>query len=418
YNGRTTLYPVRGAMSDRSFDQPILFSDDSLPDSSRVDRVPVPAAVPYGSGLPQPMALMPDAERAFWVAWNRVRGVGPARFGRLIELFGDATTAWRAPVHDLRATGFDERLIADIERQRQAIDPDAEMARLERLQIAAITLHDPEYPRLLREIPLPPAVLYVRGELLPADERAIAIVGTRRVSAYGRQTTQQLARELAEQGMTIVSGLARGIDGIAHTAALDAGGRTLAVLGCGPDMVYPPEHANLAARIVAQGAVISEFAAGMRPEAGNFPARNRIISGMSSAVLVTEAPEKSGALITTRFAADQGRDVMAVPGSIFSRTSVACNRLIQDGALCVTSVADIINALNIHLLPQQMDMRALLPADATEARLLELLADEPRYVDDLCRDADLSAAVVSSTLIMLELKGLVRNLGNMTYGRA
>ena len=405
-------------MSESSLDQPVLFPDDTLPDRPRVVSVSLPAAVPYGSGSSHPMALMPDEERAFWVAWNRVRGVGPARFGRLIEIFGDAVTAWRAPSHDLHSTGFDERLIADIERQRHAIDPNVEMARLGRLQIAAITLHDPEYPRLLREIQLPPAVLYVRGTLLPADERAIAIVGTRRVSAYGRQATQQLARELAEQGMTIVSGLARGIDGIAHTAALDAGGRTLAVLGCGPDMVYPPEHANLAARIVAQGAVISEFAAGMRPEAGNFPARNRIISGMSSAVLVTEAPEKSGALITTRFAADQGRDVMAVPGSIFSRTSVACNRLIQDGALCVTSVADIINALNIHLLPQQMDMRALLPADATEARLLELLADEPRYVDDLYRDADLSAAVVSSTLIMLELKGLVRNLGNMTYGRA
>jgi DNA processing protein len=404
-------------MSDSSVDQPILFPDeDILPDRPRVSRVP--AAVQYGDGTSQPMRLMPDEERAFWVAWNRVRGVGPARFGRLIEVFGDAVTAWHAPIHDLRATGFDDRLIADIERQRRSIDPDAETARLERLQIAAVTLNDPEYPRLLREIQLPPAVLYVRGELLPADERAIAIVGTRRVSAYGRQTTQQLARELAEQGMTIVSGLAHGIDGIAHTAALEAGGRTIAVLGCGPDMVYPPEHANLAARIVEQGAVISEFAAGMRPEAGNFPARNRVISGMSSAVLVTEAPEKSGALITTRFAADQGRDVMAVPGSIFSRTSVGCNRLIQDGALCVTSVADIINALNIHLLPQQMDMRALLPADATEARLLELLAGEPRHVDDLCRDADLSAAAVSSTLIMLELKGLVRNLGNMTYGRA
>ncbi len=404
-------------MSDKSVDQATFFpDDDALPERPRVARVTAPPAVPYG-GVSQPMVLMPDEERAFWVAWNRVRGVGPARFGKLVEYFGDAAAAWRASGYELRAAGLDERLATDVERQRRTIDPDAEMARLERLRIAAVTLHDPEYPRLLREIQLPPAVLYVRGALLPTDERAIAIVGTRRVSAYGRQATQQLARELADQGMTIVSGLAHGIDGIAHTAALEVGGRTVAVLGCGPDMVYPPEHAGLAARIVEQGAVISEFAAGMRPEAGNFPARNRIISGMSCAVLVTEAPERSGALITTRFAGDQGREVMAVPGSIFSRTSAGCHRLIQDGAHCVTSTADVVNALNIHLLPQQMDLRELLPADATEARLLELLAGEPRHVDDLCRETDMGAAAVSSTLIMLELKGLVRNFGNMTYGR-
>lgn len=407
-------------MSTGSFDQPLLFAAGTTETAEQAapPARAIPAAVPYGTPDGPAMALVDDDERAHWVAWNRVRGVGPARFGRLIEFFGDAVTAWFAPAAELRAGGMEERIVAEIMRQRPGIDPDAEMARLAAMQVAALTLNDPAYPRLLREIPLPPAVLYVRGALTAADENAIAIVGTRRITTYGRQVTERLARDLVAQGMTIVSGLAHGVDGVAHTAALDAGGRTIAVLGCGPDLVYPPEHAKLAARIIEQGAVISEFAVGVRPEANNFPARNRIISGISSAVLVTEAPEKSGALITTRFAADQGRDVMAVPGNITSKGSVGSNRLIQDGALCVLTAADIIGALNVHLLPQQLVMRELLPADATEAQILALLADEPRHVDDLCRDANLNAATVSGALIMMELKGLVRNLGGMTYSRA
>jgi DNA processing protein len=364
------------------------------------------------------MRVPDDEERAYWVAWNRVRGVGPARFARLLEAFGDAATAWIAPIGELRRIGFDEKLVAEIVRQRAEIDPEGEMTRLAQLAVVALTLRDPDYPRLLREIALPPAVLYVRGELLPADEMALAIVGTRRISAYGKQVTGKLAAELVEQGLTIVSGLARGVDAVAHTAALEAGGRTIAVLGCGPDLVYPPEHAKLAQRIIAQGAIVSEFAVGMPPEAGNFPARNRIISGLALATLITEAPDGSGALITANFAIEQGRDVMAIPGNIYNRTSMGCNRLIQSGAMCVLAAEDIITSLNLHLMPQQLDMRALLPGDPTEAQLLTLLEGEPRHVDELCRLSGLPTAMVSSTLMMMELKGLVRHLGNMLYAQA
>jgi DNA processing protein len=206
------------------------------------------------------------------------------------------------------------------------------------LRVWALRITDLRYPRLLREIALPPALLYVRGTLLPDDDWAVAIGGTRRATTYGRHVTDRLAGELAQQRVTVVSGLAQGIDTHAHTAALDAGGRTIAVLGCGPDLVYPPENARLAARIVEAGAVVTEFAPGTQPDAGNFPARNRLISGLSLGVVVTEAPEVCGALITTRFAAEQGRDAFAVPGNIYNRSSIGTNRLIQDGAKLVQNL--------------------------------------------------------------------------------
>jgi DNA processing protein len=406
-------------MADDLPAQLALLPDSDIAPPSRSLGKRAPAAIPYDSPddvAPAALAL-DDAERMFWVAWNRVRGVGPARFSRLLDCFGDAATAWAATESELRAA-FDARLIPDIIRQRRAIDPAAEMDRLARLAVVALTVRDPGYPRLLREIALPPAILYVRGSLLPEDDLAVAIVGTRRISAYGRHVTEQISRELVEQGVTIVSGLARGIDRTAHVAALDAGGRTIAVLGCGPDLVYPPDHAQLAAQIAGHGAVVSEFAAGMPPEAGNFPARNRIISGLVLGVLIAEAPEASGALITAQFAAEQGREVMAIPGNITSRGSVGCNRLIQDGALCALSGADIMGALNLHLMPQQLAMRDLLPANETEATILRWLDDGEKHVDDLCRLSSLPAAAISSALVMMELKGLVRGLGGMVYARS
>jgi DNA processing protein len=286
--------------------------------------------------------------------------------------------------------------------------------------VTALTLTNPAYPALLREIALPPPVLYLRGALTPADDWSIAIVGTRRASAYGRQMTERLAGELAAQQITIVSGLARGIDTYAHTAALEAGGRTIAVLGCGPDLVYPPENARLAARIIESGAILTEFAPGTQPEAGNFPARNRLISGLALAVLVTEAPAESGALITTRFAAEQGRDVLAVPGNATARGSYGANRLIQDGARLVLETADVLAELNLHLVPQQLELRAALPENDAEARLLDLLAasGDPLHADELCRASGLPIAEVSGTLVMLELKGLVRQLAPMTYANS
>ncbi|HEX6542596.1 MAG TPA: DNA-processing protein DprA [Ktedonobacterales bacterium] len=394
----------------------------------------IPPAIPYleadaldGTHGPRLTAAMgtafDDPDLPYWLALNRVRGIGPARFRLLLEAFGSARAAWEATASGWQAAGLDTRTATSLEQQRRLIEPAAEVERLIRLRVGVLRLIDPAYPRLLREIPLPPPVLYLRGTLAPQDEWALGIVGTRRASPYGRQMTVKLASELARQSITIVSGLARGIDTFAHHATLEAGGRTIAVLGCGPDLVYPPDNAKLAARMIEQGAILTEFPPGTQPEAGNFPARNRLISGLSLGVLVTEAPETSGALITTRFAAEQGRDVFAVPGNVTSRTSTGANRLIQDGAKMVLEVGDILSELNLHLAPQQIEMlelRETLPENDSEARLLALLdaSDEPGHIDDLCRASGMPVAEVSGTLVMLELKGLVRLVGPMTYVKA
>ncbi len=382
----------------------------------------IPRAVAYAAAddiPPAPLDLA-DADLAYWVALNRVKGIGPARFALLVSAFGTAEAVWTSEPRAWLAAGLDARTAASFDEQRRRIVPEAEVERLARLRVGVLRLTDAAYPRHLREIPLPPPVLYVRGALTAEDEWSVAVVGTRRATVYGRQMTERLAGELAGQRITIVSGLARGIDTHAHTAALEAGGRTIAVLGCGPDLVYPPENARLAARIVEQGAIVTEFAPGTQPEAGNFPARNRLISGLSLGVLVTEAPEDSGALITTRFAAEQGRDVFAVPGNVTSRSSLGANRLIQDGAKLVLEASDVLSELNLHMVPQQQEMRELLPENATEAAILAELsaAGEPRHIDALCRATGLGAAVVSGTLVMMELKGLVTLVGPMTYAKA
>jgi DNA processing protein len=242
-------------------------------------------------------------------------------------------------------------------------------------------------------------------------------VGTRLATVYGKEAARRLGTDLARFGVTVISGLARGIDVTAHQAALDAGGRTIAVLGSGLDVIYPWEHQRLAGQIAEHGALISEYALGTQPDAGNFPPRNRIISGLSRGVVVIEAGERSGALITAAFAAEQGRDVFAVPGSIFQRSSHGTNRLIRDGAKPVLSSADIMQELDLGSIVQQAEARELLPADPMEALLWQQLGTEPIHVDDVCRAVDLPIEVVSGTLALMELKGLARHVGGMNYIR-
>jgi DNA processing protein len=283
--------------------------------------------------------------------------------------------------------------------------------------VRVITLDDAGYPDHLREIADPPPVLYVKGELLSADRWAVAVVGTRRVTAYGRQVVERLVPEMARAGVTIVSGLARGTDALAHRVALEAGGRTLAVLGSGLDRIYPTEHAGLAREIVGRGALLSEFPLGTPPDALNFPRRNRIISGLAMGTLVVEAGETSGALITADLALEQGRDVFAVPGSILSPASEGPNRLIKEGAKPVTCAQDILEELNLTAVAQHEAVREALPENETEATLLRLLSSEPLHVDELGRSSALPVAQVSSALTMMELKGLVRQVGGMNYVR-
>ncbi len=404
-------------------DAPALFpdeADDTASEMAGVRTIPPAVAYTRPEAIGELQGDLSDPDLPYWLALNRVKGIGPARFRLLLEAFGTAEEAWKASPASWQEADLDARTSAALEQQRRRIEPEAELERLLRLRVGVLRLVDADYPRLLREITPPPPVLYIRGRITEEDEWALAVVGTRRASAYGRQVTERLAGELAAQRITVVSGLARGIDTIAHVAALDAGGRTLAVLGCGPDLVYPPDNAKLAARILEQGALVTEFPPGTQPEAGNFPARNRLISGLSLGVLVTEAPEQSGALITTRFAAEQGRDVFAVPGNITSRGSVGANRLIQDGAKLVQATEDILTELNLHMVPQQMELREVLPENDLEARLLALLGatGDPQHIDDLCRASGVPVAQVSGALVMMELKGQVSLVGPMTYVKA
>jgi DNA processing protein len=343
--------------------------------------------------------------------------VGPSRFKRLLDHFGDPEAAWRAAPLELARAGLDRRAIDGLVALRQTADPAEVWTRVERLGVTVVTLDDPAYPALLREIADPPPVLYLRGELAAADRWALAVVGTRRMTPYGRQVVERLVGELARAGLTIVSGLALGIDGAAHRAALQAGGRTVAVLGSGLDQLYPSDHIGLAREIVGSGAVMTEFPLGTKPDAVNFPRRNRIISGLSMGTLVIEAAETSGALITADFALEQGRDVFAVPGSILSSASTGPNRLIKEGARPVTSAQDILEELNLTVVAQHEAVRDALPDDPTESALLKLLSGEPLHVDEIGRSSALPAWQVSSALTMMELKGLVRQVGGMNYVR-
>jgi DNA processing protein len=258
-------------------------------------------------------------------------------------------------------------------------------------------------------------VIYVRGNLTPADEFAVAMVGTRRVTAYGQQVTRDTSTFLAGHGLTIVSGMARGVDALAHQHALQAGGRTIAVLGCGVDVIYPPEHRQLADAIIENGALISDYPLGTQPEGINFPPRNRIISGLSLATIVVEAGERSGALITADFAVEQGRDVFAVPGNVFSPASRGTNRLIQKGAFVMGSPQDVLDVLDLSQVEDYKDARQVLPADTTEAKIMQVMDYEPIHIDEICNEAGLPVEKVSAALTMMELKGMVQHVGGMRY---
>jgi len=352
---------------------------------------------------------------AYWVAFNLTPGIGPMRQRALLDHFGSLEKAWKANVEELRGAGLDRRSLDSLVRTRQTISLEKELARIERSGAQVVTWEDPHYPANLREISDAPPLLYVLGTLVPEDEWAVAIVGTRRATVYGREVTRRLAGDLARSGVTVVSGLARGIDGTAHLAALEAGGRTIAVQGCGIDLVYPAEHRRLAQEIQAQGALITEYPLGTKPEGRNFPPRNRIISGLSLGVVVVEAASRSGALISADYAAEQGRDVFAVPGNILNRGSMGCNQLIRDGARPILGVEDILEELNLRLAVQHAEARTVLPSDPTEAQLVQFLSEEPRHVDDLGRESGLPISVVTSTLALMELKGMVRQVGGMNY---
>ena len=357
-------------------------------------------------------------ERKYWVAFNRIPGLGRARFGLLEKHFGLLSRAWEAGSAELSGAGLDRKTVQSINRKRGSIDPDAEMDKLESTGVEAFTWHDDGYPRRLKEIYDLPPLLYVRGSMLPSDERSVAIVGTRKPTAYGRQAAYQITFDLARSGVAIVSGLARGVDGIAHRASLDAEQRTIAVLAGGLDWIYPREHGKLSEAIAESGALVSEHPLGTRPAPGNFPRRNRIMAGMTLGTVVVEAARASGALITARHALEQNREVFAVPGSILSPASAGPNTLIRDSAAkLIADHTDILEELNLTYVEQQIEMKALFPENEEESKVLKHVTFDPVHVDEIVRTAGLSVSTVSSVLAMMELKSMVRHVGGMNYVR-
>jgi DNA processing protein len=355
------------------------------------------------------------SEKRYWVGFNLVKGVGAARMRLLLDAFGDAQNAWQAPAEALRAAGLGQKTLETFLKIRSSLSLDLVWERIQAQGITVLTWEDENYPQRLSEIPQPPPVLYLRGDLLAEDAWAVAIVGTRRITSYGRQAAEEMAANLARSGITIVSGLAHGVDTIAHQAALQASGRTLAVLGSGVDRIYPPENRRLADQIIQQGALLSDYAPGTAPDSANFPPRNRIISGLARAVIVVEAGKSSGALITAAFAAEQGREVFALPGGIYAPQSVGTNLLIQQGARPYLNYQDVLEVLNLAQVSEHREARAVLPADALEARLYSVLTNEPLHVDEIRMQTDLPIEKVSATLVMMELKGLVHQVGGMQY---
>lgn len=362
------------------------------------------------------MELTP--EQKSFLTLHLVPGLGPRLTAALLERFGSAAAVLKARPEELREVPhIGAKLARDLYQSMRNADLAQELALMERYQANLLVLGAPEYPLPLATIPDPPHVLYIRGTWQPGDTKAVALVGSRNCTSYGVRTAERLARDLAHAGYTIISGLARGIDAAAHCGALKAGGRTLAVLAGGLSRIYPPEHQDLALDVQAHGALISEAAMAMEPLAALFPNRNRLISGLSLGVVVVEAADKSGALITASRAGDQGRTVCAVPGPVDSAASGGTNDLIRKGAILIRSADDVreeLEGVQAGAAPVPAEPPPAL--DGVELRVWQLLA-EKRHIDELTRELGLAVPEVARTLMVLEMKKLVRRLPGNLYER-
>ena len=354
-------------------------------------------------------------EREACIGFSLMRGIGPLRFKLLSDYFGSALAAWQASEEKLRATGLGNKLTSAFIAFRQEFSAANFFEALARKQITLITRVDEDYPQPLAQIPDPPLVLYIKGSLPQKFERMLGVVGTRKPTSYGREITVKLVSELVGSGIIVVSGLARGIDSVAHRTTLGNGGVTIAVLGCGVDIVYPPEHKSLYTEIIEKGgAIISEVPPGQLVARGLFPARNRIISGLARGVLVTEGAEDSGSLITARLAAEQGRDVFAVPGPINSYLSAGPVKLLKQGAKLVTSAADILEELDlpVHTQSNKISHQDL----SLEAqKILAALENGIATFDAIVVETQLQTTEVSSMLTMMELQGILKSTGDGKY---
>jgi DNA processing protein len=359
-----------------------------------------------------------------WLELSLVPGVGAKTFLKLLDEFGDPKSILGAPRSALERVQGVGSVLADAISRGQKSSLEKSLKLIDEFDVTILTLNDPTYPELLKHIHDPPPVLYVRGSFEPADRNAISVVGSRRATHYGKTVAGRIAGDLARIGFTVISGLAYGVDAAAHKAALDAGGRTIAVLGCGVDVVYPRANSKLFEQVPGSGALISEFAMGAQPDAGHFPARNRIVSGLSLGTLVIEAPRRSGALITARLAMEQNREVFAVPGNVFSPYVEGCHRLIKDGAKLVENVYDIIGEIESGLVGDLLenskpeadgaDLEAA-KLSADEKKILAFLSATPAHIDDVIEQCSLIAPRASGALVTLELKGRIQQLSGKQF---
>ena len=369
-----------------------------------------------------------DREHYFaWLALRRVAGIGDVLYRRLLEKFGSPHAVFAATEPELFSVeGIRHQTVRSMRTEVSTTVIDREFNRLEQNGVHIVTIHDRDYPERLKQIHDPPPLLFLKGELLPEDHQSIAIVGSRKCSEYGRTMAHRISQELALRGFTIISGLARGVDASAHEGALNAGGRTLGILGCGLDVNYPPQHDRLKEAILKQGAVISEFSMGTAPEPNNFPKRNRVIAGMSLGVIIVEAAQKSGALVTAACALEQGREVFAVPGPVGSKTSVGTHQLIKQGAKLVESVEDVLDELqgSIETSIMRRPVQSI-PAgpvrfqslNPKEKEVYSILSQGPQHVDALTVQTQLSASKLAGLLLQLELKGAIKQLAGQRYIR-
>jgi DNA processing protein len=364
--------------------------------------------------------MQPNKHQKFWLGLHLIHKLGISKISQLLAHFDTVEELWYAKENQLSQLNISKSTVEPFIVGRDAIDLQQEIDKVHKHQATLITLDDDHYPTLLRSISDPPPVLYVLGKLTPDDTKCLAIVGTRKPSKYGWDATHQLAHHVSQQNVTIVSGLAQGIDSAAHRGALSSGGRTIAVMATGIDKIYPNENVDLAQEIIQNGALITEMPIGTAPLGKNFPRRNRIISGLSLGVLVAEAPEKSGALITVTAANEQGRDVFAIPHNIFSKTGRGTNRLIQDGAKLVLRVRDILDELDLTHINTQTRIKTeqIQPESDIEITILNQLGADPIHVDEIVRLTQLPTQQVTGTLAILELKGLAEVAGPMQYCRA
>jgi len=354
------------------------------------------------------------------LALHLVPGLGPRLTAALLHRFGSAGAVLQAGIAELaEVPHIGTKLAQQFHQSMNEVDVGAELERMAANGVRLLVRGQGDYPQSLETIPDSPHLLYLRGTLQPSDSNAVAVVGSRVCTRYGQRIAERLAGELARAGFSVVSGLARGIDGLAHRGALKAGGRTIAFLAGGLSKIYPPEHTDLAGEVAASGALLTESAMCMEPMAGMFPARNRLISGLSRAVVVIEAAEKSGALITARHAAEQGRAVFAVPGPLDSPASAGTHYLLRQGAVLIRGVEDILEELDgVRNSRRSTPVSPPPDLDPVQRQIWQLLQDQPRHVDELAQQASLPISQITGALLTLEMKKLVRRLPGNHYERS